>query len=62
MATITCTLFWVLVPLLIIFTAIAWLLEDDRDRARRWRRDGTSQAEIGRRLGLNRYRVRKLLA
>jgi hypothetical protein len=62
MATITCTLFWVLVPLFICITVITWLLEDDRDRARRWRRTGASQAEIGRRLGLNRYRVRQLLA
>jgi hypothetical protein len=62
MATITCTLFWVLLPLLVCITAITWLLEDDRDRARRWRRSGTSQAEIGRRLGVTRYRVGKLLA
>ncbi len=62
MTTISCTLFWVLVPLLICITAIAWLLEDDRDRARRWRCAGTSQAEIGRRLGVTRYRVRVLLA
>jgi hypothetical protein len=62
MSTITCTLFWVLAPLLILGAAIAWALEDDRDRARRWRRSGTSQAEIGRRLGVTRYRVGKLLA
>jgi hypothetical protein len=62
MATITCTLFWVLLPLIVIGAAITWILEDNRDRARRWRRAGTSQAEIGRRLGLNRYRVRQLLA
>ena len=62
MTTITCTLFWVLVPLLICCAAISWLIEDDRDRARRWRRAGTSQAEIGRRLRVTRYRVRVLLA
>ena len=62
MTTITCTLFWVLAPLLICIAAITWLLEGDRDRARRWRRTGTSQAEIGRRLGVTRYRVRVLLA
>jgi DNA-binding CsgD family transcriptional regulator len=62
MATITCTLFWVLAPLLILGAAIAWALETDRERAQRWNQGGTSQAEIGRRLGLNRYRVGKLLA
>ena len=62
MTTITCTLFWVLAPLLILGAAIGWLFEDNRDRARRWRRTGTSQAEIGRRLGVTRYRVRLLLA
>ena len=62
MTTVTCTLFWVLAPLLILGAAIAWALEDNRDRARRWHRSGTSQAEISRRLGVTRYRVRVLLA
>jgi len=62
MATITCTLFWVLAPLFILGAVVAWALETDRDRVRRWRRAGTSQAEIGRRLGVTRYRVRVLLA
>jgi hypothetical protein len=62
MSTITCTLFWVLAPLFILLAAIAWFVETDRDRVRRWHRTGTSQAEIGRRLGVTRYRVRVLLA
>lgn len=62
MTTISCTLFWVLLPLLICCTVITWLLEDDRDRARRWRRAGASQQRIADRLGVTRYRVRVLLA
>lgn len=62
MTTTACVLFWTLIPLFIVCTVICWALETDRERAQRWRKTGTSQAEIGRRLGLNRYRVRQLLA
>lgn len=62
MATITCTLFWVLLPLIVIGAAITWALETHRDRARRWQQEGISQAAIGRRLDLSRYQVKKLLA
>jgi hypothetical protein len=62
MATISCALLWVLKPLLIVLVAIAWALETDRDRARRWHRSGVSQRKIARRLDCSRRRVVKLLA
>jgi DNA-binding CsgD family transcriptional regulator len=62
MATISCALLWVLTPLLIVLTVIAWATETNRDRARRWRRQGLSQARIADRLGCSRWRVRQLLA
>jgi|LakMenEpi03Aug12_release.lakeMendotaPanAssembly.Ray.scaffolds.fasta_scaffold338360_2 DNA-binding CsgD family transcriptional regulator len=62
MASISCILFWAGVPLLIVLAVIAWFLETDRERARRWRRSGVSQREIARRLGCSRHRVVRLLA
>jgi DNA-binding CsgD family transcriptional regulator len=62
MATISCALLWVLTPLLIVLAAIAWATETNRDRARRWRRQGLSQARIAKRLGCSRWRVRRMLA
>jgi DNA-binding CsgD family transcriptional regulator len=58
-----CTLIaWTLALLLLPVLFMAWLLETDTDRARRWRADGWSQQRIADRLGLSRYKVRKLLA
>jgi DNA-binding CsgD family transcriptional regulator len=62
MTTISCALLWVLTPLLIVLAVIAWATETKRDRARRWRRQGLSQARIAERLGCSRWRVRQLLA
>jgi DNA-binding CsgD family transcriptional regulator len=62
MTTITCALLWVLTPLLIVLTVIAWATETNRDRARRWRRQGLSQQSIANWLGCSRWRVRQLLA
>lgn len=61
MTTITCALFWVLTPLLIVLAVIAWATETNRDRARRWRRQGLSQQRIAERLGCSRWRVRQML-
>ena len=58
MTNISCALLWVLTPLLIVLAVIAWATE----RARRWRRQGLSQARIAERLGCSRWRVRQLLA
>jgi DNA-binding CsgD family transcriptional regulator len=62
MASISCILFWAAVPLLIILAVIAWFLETDRERARRWHRSGLSQQRIADQLGCKRWRVRRLLA
>jgi len=62
MASISCLLFWVFVPLLIVLAVVAWALETDRERARRWRRSGLSQQRIAGRLGCSRWQVRQLLA
>ena len=62
MTTITCALLWVLTPLLIVLAVIAWATETNRDRARRWRRQGLSQTRIADRLGCSRWKVRQLLA
>jgi len=60
--TFTCLAAWALALLLLPVLLLAWILETDRDRARRWRRSGVSQREIARRLGCSRHRVVKLLA
>lgn len=62
MTTISCTLLWVLTPLLIVLAVIAWATETNRDRARRWRHQGLSQQRIADRLGCSRWRVRQMLA
>ena len=62
MTAISCALLWVLTPLLIILAVIAWATETNRDRARRWRRQGLSQQRIADRLGCSRWKVRQMLA
>jgi DNA-binding CsgD family transcriptional regulator len=59
--TTTCFVIWTLALLLLPVLFIAWLLETDRERAQRWRHQGLSQQRIADRLGVSRYRVRKLL-
>ena len=53
---------WALALLLIPVLLLTWILETNRDRARRWHRSGVSQREIARRLNCSRHRVVKLLA
>ena len=60
--TTSCFLVWAAVLLLLPIVLICWALETPADRARRWRADGWSQQHIADRLGLSRYKVRKLLA
>ena len=60
--TATCLAAWALALLLLPALLLAWILETDRDRARRWRRQGLSQRRIADRLGCGRWRVRQLLA
>ena len=56
------TIAWALALLLLPVLLLTWILETDRDRARRWKRQGLSQARIADRLGCTRWRVRRLLA
>lgn len=60
--TATCLLAWALALLLMPIVILAWALETDQDRARRWRRSGLSQQAIADRLGVSRWKVRRLLA
>lgn len=60
--SISCIALWALVLLLLPALILAWALETPTDRARRWRADGLSQARIAERLGVSRYKVRKMLA
>jgi DNA-binding CsgD family transcriptional regulator len=60
--SITCLTAWALALLLVPVLLLAWLLETDRERARRWRRQGLSQARTAERLGCSRWRVRRMLA
>jgi DNA-binding CsgD family transcriptional regulator len=59
--TATCLAAWALALLLLPVLLLAWILETDRDRARRWSRAGLSQRRIADRLGCSRWRVRQLL-
>ena len=59
--TTTCLAAWALALLLIPVLLLAWLLETDRDRARRFRRSGLSQQRIADQIGCSRWRVRRLL-
>ena len=60
--TTICFAAWAMALLLLPVLLLTWILETNRDRARRWRRQGLSQREIARRLGCSRHRVVKLLA
>lgn len=62
MSTITSILLFLLAPILLLSAVIDWILETPSDRAKRWRQDGLSKREIGRRLGVSQYRVNKFLA
>jgi hypothetical protein len=59
--TTTCLTAWALALLLIPVLLLTWILETDRDRARRLRRAGLSQQRIADRIGCSRWRVRQLL-
>ena len=60
--TTTCLAAWALALLLLPILLLAWVLETKRDRARRGRRQGLSQARIAEKLGCSRWKVRRLLA
>jgi len=56
------TITWALALLLLPVLLLTWVIETDRDRARRLRRAGLSQQRIAKRLGCSRWKVRQLLA
>jgi hypothetical protein len=56
------TITWALALLLLPVLLLTWVLETKRARARRWRRQGLSQARIAERLGCSRWKARRLLA
>ena len=60
--TTICILAWALSLLLLPVLLLTWLLENDCDRCRRWRRSGLSQQRIADRLGCSRWKVRQMLA
>jgi hypothetical protein len=60
--TITCLAAWALALLLLPVLLLTWILETDRDRARRMRRAGLSQQRIADQIGCSRWRVRQMLA
>lgn len=59
--TTSCVIAWALALLLLPILLLAWATESTPERARRWRRSGLSQQAIADRLGVSRYRVRKML-
>ena len=60
--TTTCLAAWALALLLLPVLLLSWILETDRDRARRMRRAGLTQQSIADQLGCSRWRVRQMLA
>jgi DNA-binding CsgD family transcriptional regulator len=60
--TTTCLAAWALALLLLPVLLLSWILETNRNRTRRWRRQGLSQSRIADRLGCSRWKVRQLLA
>lgn len=61
MTSFTCLMAWAIAFVLLPILFIAWLIETDTDRARRWRSYGWSQQRIADRLGISRHKVRRLL-
>jgi DNA-binding CsgD family transcriptional regulator len=62
MTTLFFLLFWLIAPALIAGAVIAWALETQPERIRRWHQQGISQSAIAARLGISRHRVRAALA
>jgi ABC-type uncharacterized transport system permease subunit len=63
MASISCIIFWILVPFIAIGAMINYLiLETQPQRIRRLRATGMTQKAIAESMGITVYRVRKALA
>jgi hypothetical protein len=61
MTSTACLLAWTLALLLLPLLFLAWLLETQPERIRRWHAAGMSQSAIATRLQISRYQVRKAL-
>jgi hypothetical protein len=61
LTSISCVLFWALIPLIVVLAVLAWATETQPERIRRWHRKGQSQRAIAQRLGISRHRVRAAL-
>jgi DNA-binding CsgD family transcriptional regulator len=62
MAAMACTVFWLLLPLLVIGAVINWAVETRSERIRRLAAAGRSQRVIAEQLGCTRHQVRRVLA
>lgn len=62
MATISCIIFWIVMPVIILFVLLGRLTETRHETIHRLRRQGMSQQAIATKLQISRYRVRKALA
>ena len=62
MTTISCILFWLFMPVVILCVVLGRLTETRQQQIRRMRREGLSQQAIANTLGISRYRVRQALA
>ena len=56
------TLFWLIVPILVLIALVDLATASPSRRARIWRQSGLSQRAIADRMGVSRYRVRCYLA
>ena len=56
------TLFWLIVPVLVLIALIDLTTASAARRARIWRQSGLSQRAIADRMGVSRYRVRCYLS
>jgi len=56
---ITCTLAWIAALLTIPLVILLWLSESKQQRARRWRRTGSTYRSISERLGVSQSTARR---
>lgn len=59
--TITCILWWLLLPLIALLGVVLWLSESREQRVKRLRRQGWTQQRIADHLLISRSTVRRIL-
>ena len=62
MTSVFCFIATCLALLMVPILILAWATESRPERIRRWYRHGMTQQAIADRLGISRYRVRRVLA